>query len=278
MEIVYKTKKSLKKNDELNEKLRQRIIDNDIHFDYFIEKKESKLKAYNDFMDNGYLKMISDSHKYKPLILADIVTKNFSFSEIGNSCYHPSNDINNLIYGLVDNNYGQILREIYGGEFVIGSILYHKSDWEHQGYKFYTNKCDNHIKFCHVDTTPPSFMKIMYYLTENVDIDNGCFQVIPKSHTQNKNKMDWLIRKSVKDLRLTDSNNIYKLYPEYQKSHTFLIDYDDNNDYFLKIKENLVSFNTPYDFILFNPMMIHTGGYVYKGKREALQIVIKKKV
>lgn len=98
----------------------------------------------------------------------------------------------------------------------------------------------------------------MYYLTDNVNIENGCFQVVPESHKYNNNKEDWIIRKSVKELGLAHSNKIYELNENYQKSHVFMYDYNESDEYYKEIEKKLVKLESPFNFILFDPNIIHT--------------------
>ena len=41
-----------------------------------------------------------------------------------------------------------------------------------------------------------------------------------------------------------------------------MLKYNENENYFKKIKEKLIEINSPYDFIIFNLNIIHTGGYI----------------
>ena len=55
----------------------------------------------------------------------------------------------------------------------------------------------------------------------------------------------------------------------------FLLEEKINSQLYNKIESELVSLKSPYNVILFDPNGIHTGGYVYKGERIALQVVVE---
>tara|TARA_X000001036_G_scaffold438499_1_gene486480 strand:+ start:286 stop:1209 length:924 start_codon:yes stop_codon:yes gene_type:complete len=196
-----------------------------------------------------------------------------------------SRSVKYLAKKIIVKNFDTEIKNILADDaYEIDQILFHNTSSKNSNINFkYSSEDDikaDHINFYHVDTTPPSVIKVMIYLSTIVDENNGAFRYIPYSYKKNTSYDDWCIRHVVRNNYFnTDKETMRKFYSlpkKYQKRNTFTYLLDDTN-YKKQIDKSAIVFKTPCNIILFNPMGIHSGGFIYKGQRKALQITIKGK-
>ena len=184
---------------------------------------------------------------------------------------------------LTNEYFGPTLDRIYkAGHWKLRTCLHHFSNEFTCPQTFtYGDSCvaASDLRFVHVDTTPPNQFKAMLYLSDNVSIDNGAFQYVPYSYHHAFDRDEWAIRKAVREYFVNTDvkalSTFLQLPREYQKRNTFLYlqDFESNSKYINRIKNGLKLYESPQNFILFNPFGYHTGGFVRSGERRALQLV-----
>jgi len=142
-----------------------------------------------------------------------------------------------------------------------------------------SDKIDKQTNFFHVDTNMNS-LKAMVYLGK-VNKHNGPFEYVIESFKYNKSFLQFCKRKVTRNLQLhnRDETSVKKFNSliSFFKVKNEFSELDKSSYMFKFIKKNKVTFVSPNNFIIFDPLGIHRGGIVEKGERTALQLIFSSK-
>jgi hypothetical protein len=181
-------------------------------------------------------------------------------------------------------NFSNEIKKIFNNsQYEVAFVIFHNTNSKNSISHFNTgdnNKKISHRDLYHVDTILPNTIKVLIYLSDNVNEENGAFRYVPGSYLYNQSPEDWITRYVTRHYyHSTNKESLKRFYSldrKYQKRAHFL--YCNNNEkYKNDIDSKAFIFKTPTNMIMFNANGIHNGGFVYKGNRKALQILLKLK-
>lgn len=189
--------------------------------------------------------------------------------------------IKKIIEQLLEENFSKEIKTIFKSkDYEVAFVILHDTNAENSNVHFDhgdNSNRKNHKDVYHVDTILPNSIKCMFYLSDNVSSESGAFRYVPGSYKFNQEPKDWITRYVIRNFyHGTDKSTLKKFYSlekTYQKRPHFLY-LNDDITYKNKIDELATIFSSPTNMIMFNANGIHNGGFVYKGRRKALQILI----
>jgi len=134
---------------------------------------------------------------------------------------------------------------------------------------------DEKMNFFHCDTNLFT-VKAMIYLSEVRVVENGAFEYIVASHKVHS-PLKLVLRRALKKIRAINRDEESKLrllcLPKWAREKNEFSDYASESELGLMISSAKQSFFRSSNLIVFNPLGLHRGGRVSKGKRIALQLV-----
>ena len=282
--IVHKTIKPIDYEKDINDKINKAIHEEKkkCESEQPVLKKIKISDIKNDemrfFYNEGYSAKTVDFENDFIVNILDFLKSYKTNNNLNNSSTISETslpkDINLRKY--IDDNFGTVLNQCFENGYNF-YFMFHDASDKTINFNFGRDDLD-HVTFAHVDTCPPR-LKIMLYLNykDGITVDNGCFQVIPGSHLvnyENNFNMNMATYRTMSEFGFLNNYKEFfeKIDERFQKKNMFMLQYDKDEEYYKYIKENLKPLPTPNNMILFCPDIIHSGGFIYKGVRKALQI------
>lgn len=134
---------------------------------------------------------------------------------------------------------------------------------------------DDEMNFFHVDTNLNT-IKLMVYLTDVTSEENGAFEYVLESNELFTFK-NFLIRRVIRKIgaykRDLKAKKMLLSLPNFIRIKNDLSDFSKNSKLGIHIKNNKKTFLSNNNIIIFDPLGIHRGGRVKRGKRIAIQLV-----